>query len=375
MGRAKLESVTTTLIAKKAGCSQSTVSMILNGKPKFNFSDETCKNVRSIAEELGYQTFAIRKAVKKKLKHIGFVVTVPDGFEQSFMSDIFEGVCSRAEERGYLVVLKNLHLHIDKNSPPEELEKEVNEANKKMIDLVKSKLLDGILVDKSRFGVAQLQMLEKASVPFVCINGGLAFNGKDIREIKPGKKPPWVCIDHFSGSRTAIRHLINMGHKRIAMLMQPLSMFPAGYTPTWIGYHLDGYIKEHETANLIVENEYIREVTRDREDIIRQVQSLMSLKAKPTAIFIADSEIASSVVSYFQFNGIKIPEDISVISYDSRNSSSLLSPRLTNIEVPWKAMGIAGAEKLINLLEGVRIENTKVMETKFIDGESVKGML
>jgi DNA-binding LacI/PurR family transcriptional regulator len=171
------------------------------------FSQETYERVISAAEKLGYQAATLKRAIKRPLKHIGFVATAATNLESTFMREIISGVYDGAEAQGYMVMVKRVFGGISTSSSEEE--QKADAVAKKMIELVSSKVLDGVIVDKSRFGDPQIEMLEKAEVPFICINGRTPIKGHPVHEIAN-----WVCIDHVQGGRIASEQLSASGTER-----------------------------------------------------------------------------------------------------------------------------------------------------------------
>ncbi len=352
------------MIARETGLSQSAVSNILNNSPDFKYSEETRDRVLRVAEKMGYFTHALRKAIKRPLRQFGFVVSNPDTLETTYMSEIMKGLRQAAFMHGFQFLFCEADWKLGD-------EQQAEAATRKLINLVKSKVLDGLLIDKARFGNEQMQLLQEEGVPFVCINGRIPDHTLDIH-----KEANWVCIDHAEGGRLATDYLIRKGHRRIGMIHPGISEYPQSFVPACIFQRLVGYEQALKAWGITIDSELVREGSlTDRNLVIQAVDCLVSLADRPTAIFAADDAIAIIAINRLCRLGLRVPEDISVIGYGHWSVSFVADPILTTVDVPWSRMGQLGAETLIKLIGGEdAVERSVVLQPRLWEGESAIAM-
>jgi DNA-binding LacI/PurR family transcriptional regulator len=353
-------SVTTIEIARKVGVAQSTVANILNRKPGFKYAEETRKKVLDVADALGYHTKVIRRAIKQSLRQFGFLVSSKASIESTFMYSILSGVYKATFENGYSVMLLEAGWRLGDID-------DAKEKTKKLIDLVQSRVLDGLLVDKSRFETEQMEMLEDAKVPFVCINGMMPA------QIPSHQNAYWVCIDHEQGARLAVNYLLKEKHRRIAMVNPEMSHYPTNWLPAFIGKKIEGYKNALKQAGVEFDDALVREASTTNRDMVCQaVDDLLKLQNPPTAIFAADDSIAILCMNHLRRAGIRVPEDISVMGYGDWQAAFLADPPLTTVSVPWARMGELGAQILMLLIaDGKDIKKQNVLNAQVKYGASV----
>ncbi|HBG27285.1 MAG: hypothetical protein A2Y10_02375 [Planctomycetes bacterium GWF2_41_51] len=364
-----VKTITTTYIAKKLGISQATVSNVLNSQHKRRYSPNTQEKVLAAAEELGYNQSLLLRSIKQPLRHIGYAVGGTTSEVSVFMSDISSGIHRAANEKGYVVMVSE---PTDNLFDVDQLHKEADERINRLAKLFLSRLIDGMLIDKSRFADEQIELLEKANIPCILINGRVP----DMRS-PFDRKMHWVSIDHIKGGYIAIKYLLDKGHKQIGLINPYFFDYPGGEgkrNSRCIGYEMA--IKE---VGLAVEAELMQSCfARKRETVFLAVDKLLALPKLPTALFIGSDHVAALVINYLNQKGIKVPSDISVIGYGNLSIASAVFPTLTTIDVPWAKMGQFGCEMLIDLLEHDKEDSkgigshVRILEPTVLEGETVK---
>jgi LacI family transcriptional regulator len=258
------------------------------------------------------------------------------------------------------------------NNSVQEIERKADAKTRKLIDLVTSRILDGLLIDKSRFGNRQIALLEEAEVPFVLVNGRVPYEKLDVH-----RKACWVSIDHVHGGRVATDYLLRCGHRRIAIITLPISKYPVDYAPNMYCFPKEGFISSIEKAGLNVCPEFtIEGSVSDREKLFANLDTLMSLSNRPTAIFVADDYLAVLTMTYLASKGFRLPEDVSIVGYGNMPVCSAVVPTLTTVHVPWAKMGQAGFEMLVGLLQETkeisveRSIHVNILEPALVEGGS-----
>jgi len=352
--------VTTRVIADKLGLSQTTVSQILNATPGQKFAEGTRKKVLKTAERMGYQAGFMRRAIKKPLNNIGFIVDDTFTRPSTFRDAIIHGVSESAREGGYILSICKTPWRLEDSSDAER-------ATRQMIDLLMGRVLDGLLIDKSRFSDVQMRMLEATQSPFVLINGRLPASGRAAHA-----KAYWVSIDHEQGGRLAVEHLVRLGHRRIGLINPELSGYPRGWLPAWIGDRMAGYRRGLKAAGITPPAGWeVEGSLNDQETAVRAVDRLLAADPEPTAIFVTDDAMAIVVLNYLRRRGWRVPEDISVIGYGGWALNFVADVPLTTIRVPWELMGRLGGELLISLLhQESAAEHVRILLPELVEGRT-----
>jgi LacI family transcriptional regulator len=171
---------------------------------------------------------------------------------------------------------------------------------------------------------------------------------------------PTIDADNLRGAHLATEHLIDLGHKRIAMLtgrqdLESSVLRERGYRQAMRKAGLD--IDER----LIQPGEYHFDPSRD------SARTMLSLPEPPTAIFAANDTSALATLAVAAELGIRVPQDLSVVGFDNIPESALNVPALTTVEQPIRLMGQRAVEMLIELIEGRTLERTHVtLDTRLV---------
>jgi DNA-binding LacI/PurR family transcriptional regulator len=174
-------------IARLAQVSHPTVSRALQNSPLVN--PKTAEKIRKIAEEAGYRASAVaRGLVTRRTQTIGLVVT---SIADPFTGEVVRGIEQTASDRGYSVFLA------DSNADPE--------REQRVVQSFAERRVDGIIVTSSRVGALYLPLLSQMRVPIVLLN-----------DQHPGEFVHSIMIRNIEGARAAVKHLVGLGHRRIA---------------------------------------------------------------------------------------------------------------------------------------------------------------
>ncbi len=316
MARGGLRQASIKDIAHLAGVSHSTVSRALRGSPLVNA--ETAARIRKIAEEAGYRTSAAaRSLVRGRTDTIGVAVT---NIADPFVAGVVSGIEDAAEERGYSVFLAN------SNAEPE---REV-----RVVRAFEERRVDGIIVTSSRVGALYVPLLERMCVPVVLLNNQ-----------HPGEFAHSVMIDNVQASLEVARHLVGLGHRRIA------------YLGDRFGYQSDterlaGYRQALEEAGIELAPELVVHGNGKPEGGEEAMARLLELDVRPTAVFCYNDMSALGAMRQVRAQGLRIPDDLSVAGFDDLYISQYLEPPLTTVRQPMREMGRMAMETLLNIFSG-----------------------
>lgn len=307
-------------IARQAGVSHSTVSRALRGSPLIG--DETAARIRAIAKKSGYVPSAVaRSLVSRTTRTVGVVVTT---IADPFIAEVVEGIESIAYEHRYAVILANSHINPD-------LEMQV-------VARFSERRVDGILVTASRVGAMHGKRLAGTNVPIVLINN------QHLGEFAHS-----VCIDNVTATRAMMKHLLDLGHRRIA------------YIGDRSGYESDterfkGYRAALRSRRIPIDPALIVQGNGKPSEGGRAANKLFRLRRPPTAIFCYNDMTALGVLKAAAMRGLRVPEDVSIGAFDDLFVASYTSPPLTTIRQPKREMGRRAMSILIQLLNGERAD-------------------
>jgi len=311
-------------IARLAGVSKATVSRVLNHKP--DVDPATRERILRIMEEEGFvPSITASGLAGGRSRLIG--VLVPS-FTWPFIADVMRGVAEIIGLTSYELVLYSINDAIR------------DEGNKgDIIDhILATKLTAGILAILPGQSSKHVVRLHKHGFPVVMI---------DDQEL-PGDVP-WIGADNQNGARTAVRHLLRLGHRRIAHIQGPLR-----YLCSHERYQ--GYCQALEDAGLVVEPELVLkgDFMPPGGRIAASKLFELPVDKRPTAIFAGNDLMAYGVLAAAEEYGIHIPRDMALVGFDDIASSAHVLPALTTVRQPFHEMGQQGIKLLLSMLDTPR---------------------
>jgi DNA-binding LacI/PurR family transcriptional regulator len=338
--RGKGMNITIKEVAKLAGVSPSTVSRVISDSPRI--SDETKKTVRAAMDELGYHPNAIaRSLVSKSTYSIGIVM--PQSAERAFLNPFFpqalSGVSAAAHEAGYCILLST------GNTEKEQLESIQN--------IVMGGRVDGVIIMYSSVDNAAMDTLKKLRAPFVVI-------GKPLK----AKGMLYVDNDNVEAAFKVTEELVKNGHKRIALISGSFK-FVVSLD------RLDGYINALNKYDIPFRKDYILELSEFlKESAYERTKQLLALPDRPTALVVTDDVMAFGAMDAIKESGLRIPEDIEIMSFNNVPSAELTSPSLTSVDIDAFALGYEASKLIIEKIKGEAKKDKVIVPTKIIYRES-----
>jgi LacI family transcriptional regulator len=312
--RATSMPVTLTEIAKAAGVSLSTASRALS-KSAHPMNESTRDRILNIAQELGYQPNLVARSLRTdRTNTIGIIV---ENILSPFIPPIIRGIQDHLRPAGYFSTITN------SDWDPTIEEESINALNNRQID--------GIIFVETwhRSARAIREITEK---PFVFVHR--VYHDEYENSIR---------VDELFGSRLAVRHLIGLGHQRIAYINGPKEWDASKE-------RLLGYMQELQANGITTNRRLIKEGDWEVNGGYRAAQKLLELPDRPTAIFAANDLMALGTIYAIQEAGLRVPEDIAVMGYDDRNFAGIVRPALTTISLPAYEMGETAARLMLSLL-------------------------
>ncbi|MFK7834547.1 MAG: LacI family DNA-binding transcriptional regulator [Winogradskyella sp.] len=327
--------VTLKQIAETLKISISTVSKALKDYP--DVSKKTKRLVKETAALLNYKpnAFAVNLRTKES-KTIGLII--PEVVHH-FFSSVIKGIIAQAEKKGYLVIILQSN--------------ESYELEKKQLDLLLSKRVDGILISLAN-GTGDFKHLNdliSQEVPFVMFD--------KIAKIVNCSK---VIINDRKAAYTATKYLIDSGCKRIAHFRGPL--LPQNSIDRFLGY------KTALDDNGITYDSSLVYVLKDMsfDEGVHFSKKLLKDHDDVDGIFINTDLVAIGAISEFNKCGVKVPEDISIVGFSNWFMSSVISPSLTTINQPGYLMGKTAFKQLYKEIR--RLKNNIAVTPKIIELET-----
>ena len=324
-------------VAKLARVSRTTVSFVLNNVSGVSISEATRKRVLNAAKKLNYHpNTAGKKLVSGKSDTIGLVLCQsPEQIStDAFLPQVILGIEQAALQQGYHVLLKP----VDPN--------DIGGYTR----LIKENHVDGILLSGPRLDDKAILRLHKEGVPIMLL-GQL-----------PGTNIPFVDIDTTAGAQMAVHHLIELGHKCIAMITNA----PLNYTSAQ--QRRDGYIQALQKDNLSVDETLIKEGNYTPESGFHAMSALLELKPCVTAVFVASDVVAMGALLAIKKAGLRVPADVAIVGFDDIPLAEFFDPPLTTTRLPAYGLGWAAGERLIRIIKGDGLD----IVGKFLDSELIK---
>lgn len=310
-------------IAREAGVSISTVSRVINQSNSNAASKEVQDHIWEIVRRTGYTPNSSARNLKTGTGGLisepshsiaCLFARTPDAITDPFFSQLARNIEKEAFKQNY--ILKYSFTSIDIRHPS-------------TFHLIANNQVDGVAI----LGRCDKQMLSflKKYFNHVIYSGLNSLNAKYDQILCEGVK----------ASEAAVEYLIKLGHREIAYV---------GETKDEERY--TGYISTLQKHNIPVQNEYISNVILSSEGGYSGTKALLERTRDMTAVFCPNDLTAIGAMRALQEAGLKIPQDISVISIDDIDMAQYLSPMLTTIHVPLDEMGKTTAKILIDRIQG-----------------------
>jgi LacI family transcriptional regulator len=310
------KNITLTEVAHAAQVSPMTASRAINNRP--GVSLETREHVLKVAADLGYVTNRAAQKLSGGRSHvIGVIAT---DLENQYTGSLIASMSEAAWQAGYETLI---YSHVEREKRP----------SGSVVQLLRQ-ISDGVIaILPLEFGY--LGDLASINIPVITID-------------HVGERAEFLAIttDCYEGARTAMRHLIGLGHRRIAYIAGDERLASArdrhhAYIETISQYGLES------DPSLVLPGDFTE--IRGFEATVE----LLSLANPPTAIFAANDLSAFGAITAIRKAGLRVPEDISVIGFDDILFAAQFSPALTTIRQPLHQIGHSAVEALLELIAGV----------------------
>lgn len=321
--------VTLEQVAEAAGVAPSTASKVLNGRR--HVSPATRLRVEAAIERLGYAPSTGPRSGAPRAVAVVFR-TLAD----TYATRVLEGVLAAARDHDVEVVVDVLELGAGRGagcSPPLSPAWTRRQAAQRV----------GLVLVTSEPTAEQLGLLRELGVPTVHVDPA---NPLDDSTVSVGSA-------NFAGGVQATRHLLDLGHRRIAF---------AGGAPTFLptAERLQGYLSAMRVGGVDVDEGLVRSLGHTFEAGVWMADDLLGRPQPPSAVVAATDTIALGVLASAQRHGLRVPQDLSVVGYDDSAAAVSSVPALTTVRQPVAEMGRVALRTLLQLAAGQEVDSHHV---------------
>lgn len=327
-------------IAEKAGVSTALVSYVLNGKEKESrVGSEISLKIKQIAKELNYTPNYMAKSLRSGKTHtIGLIIA---DIANPFFANIAREVEDEAKKTGYTVIIGSSDENPDKF--------------KDLINVFLDRQVDGLIVVSTEKSFQQIKLLHQRKYPFVLLD-----------RYFPELQTDYVSIDSFQASFSATTHLLDNGYKNIGFIGYKSKLF-----------HMierkRGVTEALEKAGIKPLKHWCQAITFDKvETELKAAMEAMIFTQPPVeAILFGTYHLAINGLKIIRLLGIKIPDQLAIVSYGQAESFELYECPITYLEQPLGALGKKAVSLLVDKIKlPDHLPEQILMKTRLVVGES-----
>jgi DNA-binding LacI/PurR family transcriptional regulator len=328
-------------IAEHLNISVSTVSRVVNGKNYVN--PEVRKKVLEALEYFQYRPNEIARSLKNKSSKVIGVI-VPD-IMNLFFTAIIKGVESEVREQDYSIMICNSDERVDKEA--------------EYLQLLAQKQISGLVIATVNESMPFLTDYKALRIPVVFVDN----------LPKVSDQFDSVIVDNVKASHELVSRLIGKGHRDIAIITGPLNQ-------TTSSERLAGWEQAMREGGVTMRKEWVKVGTFKQQDGYEYMKALLESDERPTAVFAANNILAYGAIRAIKEKELRIPEDISLISFDTIDPTGLFSPVIASMIQPTEEIGRIAGDIIIRKLKNPDIKRTErvVLEPEYIEGGSVRSL-
>ena len=325
--------VTIADVASAAGVSKTAVSFAFNNPERLGHA--TLERVLGVAHGLGYTPHPAARALSmRRSGTIGVLIPqrLSTVFANPFLSELMQGLGELCEEHDLTLLLV----------PP---------LNGSLEGAIRQASVDGFISLGLGPDDRALEMLDRIGIPTVAVDS----------ESSPGR--PAVNVDDEGGARAAAQHLLDLGHRDIAIIVLPPTRAHFGLTPA-AARRLAGYRAALDRAGAPEPHTLTAGATRAAG--AQAFESMPRGRRRPTAVLAMSDMVAIGLMAAAQSAGLKIPDDLSVVGYDDLPMAAWTNPALTTVRQPIIEKGRLAARLLIQRMKGKVVQSPPPLGTSLV---------
>ncbi len=328
MSQRKSGHVTLLDIARASGFSVSTVSIVLSEAPlSQNVAATTRTHIRTIAQQLGYHPDAYARSLRRRsTQTIGILVF---DLSDPFCVPIMRGIQDGVHAAGYLPLLMDA------------------QTQRKLFDsylhMILERRAEGVIVIASWVfeETNLLGDIRKNNVPILIVGRDLVDRGISS-----------ILVDNEAGGALATRHLVELGHRHIAVIRGPQEMCDS--EPRWAGIRkVAAQSGIQLDPRLVFELPGLADPASGFEGGVRFAKQMLASKCPFTAVLAFDDLTALGVVRGLSESGLRVPQDCSVMGFDDVLPAEVATPAMTTIRQPLREMGLEAAERVLHAIRNI----------------------
>ena len=327
-------------IALRCGVSVATVSKALNGQQ--DVGETTRQRVLSTAKELGYTANSAARALKtNRTYNIGilFMDLSNSGFTHEYFASTLTSFRLEAERCGYDITF---------------ISSNVGQTSTSYLQHALYRGVDGVAIICADFLDPMVQELAYSDLPVVSLDH--AYNNRTA-----------VLSDNMNGLETLVRYVYGKGHRRIAYIH--------GNQTAVTESRLTGFYRACEALGLEIPKEYVEQCEyHEPMSCYRATKRLLALPERPSCILFSDDYSYIGGINAIGEEGLRVPEDISIVGYDGIHMAKMVSPKLTTWQQNTEELGRIAAEQLIERIEHPRTTPPQLItvQGRLLEGETVR---
>lgn len=323
-------------IATEAGVSTALVSYVLTNKEKeARIGKEMAEKIREIARKLNYQPNHIARSLKSGRSYtIGLIVA---DISNPFFGNIARTIEDEAKRNNYTVIFGSSDENVDKS--------------RDLISVLLNRQVDGLIITPTEGSEQQIAQLKTMNVPFVLID-----------RYFPEIPVSYITINNYQSAYDAVSHLIKMGKKQIGMVAYKTSL-------QHINERKRGYHEALRDHDLLPKNSLLKlaRYAHLKEDLKTAIDQLRNAKKPADALFFATNTLAIEGLKYINTLGIRVPEDLAIVTFDEGEALDLFYSPVTFVRQPIMDMGKAAVRVLLDQIIAAKKETAVIcMDTELV---------
>ena len=325
--------VTIADVATAAGVSKTAVSFAFNNPERLGHA--TLERVLGVAADLGYTPHPAARALSmRRSGTIGILVPQPLStvFANPFLGELIQGLGELCEEHDLTLLLV----------PP---------LDGSLEDAITQASVDGFISLGLGPGDRALEVIDRIGIPTVLVDS------------EESASHAAVNVDDAGGARAAAEHLLEQGHRNLAIILLPPTRGQADHTPT-AARRLAGYLSAIEAADAPVPRTVTAGISVAAG--MRAFEALPDGRRRPSAVLAMSDMAAIGVISAALAAGLRVPDDLSVVGFDDIPAAAWTNPPLTTVRQPIVEKGRLAARLLIQRMKGKSIESPQVLATQLV---------
>ncbi|MCY1143756.1 LacI family DNA-binding transcriptional regulator [Actinoplanes sp. Pm04-4] len=316
--------LTLTAIAREANVAVSTVSKVLNGHT--DVSPSTRRTIERLLADRGYQR---PRGARRPGRRTDLIDLVINQLDSVWGLSILTGVEEVIEEAGLSLVVSSVHNR--------------QSLTRRWLESLLARGSAGAILVLSELTAQQRDDLGRRNLPFVVVDG----------VSQPPPDVPSIGATNFTGGYAATEHLIQLGHRRIAAIGGPEQL-------QCTRARIAGYRAALDSFGQPYDRSLVRYSNFQHDGGLRAAGELLGRPERPTAVFAGSDQQATGVYEAARRAGLSIPGDVSVVGFDGLNFAEWTAPPLTTVRQPLHEMGVAATRTLLRLINGERLESTRI---------------